>query len=85
MVKMYYVYILKSERNGKLYKGYTNNLKRRIREHKSGKSSFTSNNGPWTLIYYEAFMCKDDAIKEEAFLKSGKGRERLKYLLTVLK
>jgi putative endonuclease len=77
---MYYVYILKSERNGKLYKGSTGDLRRRIKEHNTGKSVFTKNNGPWKLIYYEAFLSKKDARKEELFLKSGKGKERIKFL-----
>jgi putative endonuclease len=78
---MYYVYILKSDKNGKLYKGFTNDLKRRIKEHESGNSTFTKNNRPWKLIYYEAFISKSDAKKEELFLKSGKGKERIKFLL----
>ena len=77
---MYYVYIIKSKKNDKLYKGFTNDLKRRVREHNSGKSKFTSINGPWELLYYEAFKDKVNAKREEKFLKSGKGRERIKYL-----
>ena len=77
---MYYVYILKSKKNSKLYKGITNDLKRRVVEHNSGKSTFTSNNGPWELLYYEAFRDKVDAKREEQFLKSAKGRERIKHL-----
>ncbi|MCL5004477.1 MAG: GIY-YIG nuclease family protein [Patescibacteria group bacterium] len=77
---MYYVYILKSLKNNKLYKAYTNDLRRRIREHNSKKITFTKNNGPWELIYYEAFISEKDAKREELFLKSGKGRERIKYL-----
>ena len=80
---MYYVYVLKSQRNGKLYKGLTEDLKRRIKEHNCGNSEFTKNNGSWKLIYYEAFLSKEDARREELFLKSGKGRERIKYLLTI--
>ncbi len=80
---MYYVYILKSDKNGKLYKGFTNDLKRRVQEHKFGKSVFTKNNGPWRLIYYEAFISKIYARREEQFLRTGKGKERIKYLLTI--
>lgn len=36
---------------------------------------------PWILIYYEVFSRKEDAVREEKFLKSGKGRERIKWLL----
>lgn len=80
---MYYVYILKSPKNGKLYKGCTIDLKRRLKEHNSGKSTFTRDNGPWKLVYYEVFSSKTDAEREEEFLKSGKGRERIKFLLEV--
>ena len=80
---MFYVYILKSCKNSKLYKGVAEDLKNRILEHNSGKVRSTKNNRPWQLIYYEAFVNKTDAIREEKFLKSGKGRERLQYLLTI--
>ncbi|KKT75502.1 MAG: hypothetical protein UW71_C0002G0002 [Parcubacteria group bacterium GW2011_GWB1_44_7] len=76
----YYVYILKSLRTGKLYKGFTGNLRARIDEHNSGKTDSTRTGGPWGLIYYEAFLNKSDALREEKFLKSGKGKERIKYL-----
>lgn len=78
---MFYVYVLKSQRNGKLYKGFTSDLKRRIKEHNCGQPKFSRNNGPWRLIYYEGFISEKDAREEEKFLKSGKGRERLKYAL----
>ena len=78
---MYFVYIIKSLKTGKLYKGYTQNLKNRIKEHNLGTVISTKSNAPWHLIYYEVFLNKTDALREELFLKSGKGRERIKYLL----
>lgn len=78
---MYYVYILRSEKNKRLYKGVTNDLKRRLKEHNSGSVPFTKALMPWRLIYYEAFSDKEDATREEKFLKSGKGRERIQWLL----
>jgi len=78
---MHYVYILKSEKNGRLYKGVTDDLKRRFKEHNSGNVPFTKNLKPWILIYYGAFIEKSDATREERFLKSGKGRERIQWLL----
>ena len=77
---MYYVYILYSETLKKKYIGMTDDLKRRIEEHNRGKSNFTRTGDKWKLIYYEAFLNKTDARREELFLKSGKGRERLKFL-----
>ncbi len=78
---MYYVYILYNTKTGKLYKGMTSDLKRRFRDHNKGKVVSTKGNKPWKLIYYEVFNNKKDARREELFLKSGKGRERIKYLL----
>jgi putative endonuclease len=78
---MHYVYILYSEKIRKRYVGSTSDLRERIERHNSGKSVFTSKGIPWELLYYEAFISKNDALKEEKFLKSGKGRERIKYLL----
>ncbi|MBI4057345.1 MAG: GIY-YIG nuclease family protein [Elusimicrobia bacterium] len=72
---MWYVYVLKSQKDGTLYTGLTEDLKRRIKEHNSGKSDFTSKYKPFILIYYEAFIEKEDAVEEEQFLKSGYGRE----------
>jgi putative endonuclease len=78
---VHYVYVLKSLKTGKLYKGSTANLKARLAKHNSGSVSSTKEFRPWVLIYYEAFINKTDALREEKFLKSGKGRERLKHLL----
>jgi putative endonuclease len=78
---MYYVYIILSKTNGKLYKGFSSDLKRRIWEHNHGKVISTKAWLPWKLIYYEAFSDKTDALREELFLKSGKGKGRIKYLL----
>jgi len=78
---MYYVYILYSKKLDKKYIGSTSDLKERIKRHNSERSEFTSKGIPWKLLYYEAFISEKDARIEEKFLKSGKGRERLKYLL----
>jgi putative endonuclease len=78
---MYYVYVLKSKINGRLYKGFTRDLKKRLRDHNSGRAEFTKKNKPWELVYYEAFISEKSARQEEIFLKSGKGKQRLKYIL----
>ena len=78
---MYYVYILYSKKLNKKYIGRTVNLKKRVGEHNRGKTDFTRTGLPWLLIYYQVFSHEKDAVAEELFLKTGKGRERLKYLL----
>lgn len=75
---MYYFYVLRFKNNGKLYKGVTGDLKRRVAEHKRGESGFTSRNGLFELIFYEAYINKKDAEEAERYFKTGHGREILK-------
>ena len=78
---MFYVYVLRSERDSGLYIGYSANLRKRIREHREGLSFATSFRGPWQLIYYEAYSNQADALGREKYLKSGSGRRFLKAQL----
>ena len=64
-VAMHYVYLLKSKKNGRLYTGFTDDLRQRVEDHNSGKSSYTKNNRPYVLVYYEAYASRDDAQKRE--------------------
>jgi putative endonuclease len=77
---MFIVYILILS-NKQLYTGFTSNLKRRIEEHKAGKSPFTKNRLPVKIIYYEVFNNKEDAEKRERYLKTNKGKYTLKAML----
>ncbi|OGY63932.1 MAG: endonuclease [Candidatus Harrisonbacteria bacterium RIFCSPLOWO2_02_FULL_41_11] len=72
---MFYVYILKSLKNGRFYIGSTNNLERRLNEHNSGKSKYTSLTRPFVLIFKEEYLSRSEAMRREKFLKSGRGRE----------
>ena len=75
---MFYTYVLYSLKTKKLYTGYTEDLKRRITEHNKGNGGyFSKRNKPFVLIFYEAFLSKSDALKQEKFYKSGYGREVL--------
>jgi len=78
---MYYVYILYSKKLRCRYIGFSTNLRQRVIEHNSGKCVSTSKGIPWKLIYYQCFLSEIDARAEEKFLKTGKGRERMKILL----
>ena len=78
---MFYVYIIRSKRTGKLYKGFTDDLQNRFKLHNIGKVKSTKSGRPWELLHYQAFKNKTDARREELFLKTGQGRERIKYLL----
>ena len=79
---MYFVYVLKSEKDGRLYKGFTDNIDRRLKEHNSGKTKSTKPYKPWKLVYFEECSDKENARKRELFLKSGIGRNFLKNKLS---
>ena len=68
---MFYVYVLKSKKDNKLYIGYTSDLKRRLAEHKRGKSENISHRLPIELVYYESYKNKEDAQDREKGLKNS--------------
>jgi putative endonuclease len=76
----HYVYILQNNK-GQFYSGCTINLKKRVQEHKSGKSKYTRSRGPYSLIYYEYCLNKNDAYRRERYLKTGMGKRYLKNRL----
>ena len=72
---MWYVYILRSlSAPTQEYTGATEDLKRRIAEHNSGKSPHTSKFLPWEIVWYCAYPGKQQALEFEAYLKSHSGR-----------
>ena len=77
----YYTYVLKSKTDGKLYTGWTLNLKRRINAHNRNLVRATRNRQPLELVYYEACQSKAKAILREKQLKTGFGRAYLKRRL----
>ncbi|OGL66292.1 hypothetical protein A3B21_02795 [Candidatus Uhrbacteria bacterium RIFCSPLOWO2_01_FULL_47_24] len=76
-----YVYILRSEKDGKMYIGCTDNLQKRLREHNAGGSFATQTRIPLTLIYYEAYPHRKDAEQREKFFKTGWGRQYMQRAL----
>lgn len=83
---MYYVYIIKSKKTGKLYIGSTQDLRARLTQHNMGYSQATKAGAPYELVYYEAYKAQPDAIVREQKLKHFKQgysrlKERLKFSL----
>lgn len=66
---MFYVYVLKSYKDKDLYIGSTNDLRRRFKEHNSGKVFSTKNRKPFEIVYYESYKAERDARKRESNLK----------------
>lgn len=77
----HYVYVLYSSKDGKFYIGYTQNLSRRLTEHNAGMNFSTKGRTPFRLIYAEAGLQKEDAIRRERYLKTTQGRRLLKLRL----
>jgi len=75
---MYYVYVLRSTKDHKFYVGYTKNLKARIKMHNGGKVKSTRNRTPFKLVYYEACLNQQDALKREKYLKTNYGKRYIK-------
>jgi len=77
----YYIYLLKSLKNNKIYVGYTSKSpKERLTQHNFGSNQWTRANKPFKLLYYEKFYCKTDAQRRETFLKSGVGNKLVKII-----
>ena len=77
-MKTYYVYILASKRNGTLYIGVTNDLIRRIYEHKEKMiKSFTKKYNINKLVYYEVFEDIENAILREKQIKGGSRQKKV--------
>ncbi len=83
---MYFTYVLQSEKDGKMYTGYTKDLKLRFEQHMKGQVESTKDRRPLKLLYYEACLCQQDATHREKYLKTYHGKmflkNRLKSYLT---
>ena len=73
----FYIYVLESLKSFNRYIGYTSDLKKRMIEHKKGKSFATKHLLPIKLIYYEACLNQEDAKRRERYLKTTQGRRFL--------
>ena len=76
----YYVYMLKTKSiKSTTYVGYTNNLRKRILLHNSGKGAKFTRGRKWVLIYKEKFKSKKEAISREYYIKKNRSlRNKLK-------
>ncbi len=72
---MYYVYVLISDTGGH-YTGKTSDLRRRLKEHNLGHTVSTSGKR-WEVVYYEAYLSKEDADRREKRLKDGRAKKEL--------
>lgn len=81
MEQYFYVYVLRSLKDGKNYTGYTKNLKLRLEQHEKGLVESTKNRRPLKLIYFEGCLNQQDATHREKYLKTHYGKMFLKNRL----
>ena len=72
---MYTVYVLKSQKDLKLYYGFTKDLENRLSEHNTGQVKATKPRRPFVLIYSENVDTVLEARRKEKYFKSGFGRK----------
>jgi putative endonuclease len=76
-----YTYVLKCA-DGTFYTGWTNDLAKRVEDHNAGRGAkYTKGRGPVTLMYYEAFPTKEEAMSREYAIKQLTRDEKLKLIL----
>jgi len=81
-IMFFYVYVLQSIKDeSRLYIGYTNDLRKRFKEHNRGLNFSTKPYRPWQLIHYLAYLNEKDAKRREKYLKTNQGSRLLKRML----
>ncbi len=87
MDKTFFVYIMTNFKNSVFYTGVTNNLARRVQEHKNklNKKSFTTKYNINKLIYFEVYDNPSDAITREKQIKAGSRQDKLDLINSVNK
>lgn len=79
--KSYYVYIITNTRNTVFYTGVTNNVERRVYEHKNKLiDGFTKRYNIWKLVYYEEYNDVRDALEREKQVKDYRGEKKLQLI-----
>jgi putative endonuclease len=80
---VYTVYILYSPTIDRYYIGHTDNIERRLHEHNTGQTRFTSIRGkPWNLLYSELYETRSLAMSREKEIKAKKSRKYIEWLIS---
>ena len=74
---MYFVYVIESLNFGNHYKGMTENLEQRLKEHNAGRTKSNKAYAPFRIVYFEEVESKEEARKREKYFKTSAGRRYL--------
>ena len=78
----FFVYIIYSPLLDKFYVGYTSDLEKRLQDHNTGISDFTSKSSDWEIKYMESFPDRQLAMKREKEIKKKKSRRYIEWIIT---
>jgi putative endonuclease len=78
---MHWLYVLQSEKDGKLYKGISNDVRRRLSDHNSGRAPATRHRRPFILVYQEEFPMRAAAMARERYFKTAEGGAQMQRLI----
>lgn len=77
---MFYTYVIRSIDSGIFYKGQTNNLEKRLHYHSLGQVKSTKKLIPFELVFVQICNSRSESMMIEKFLKSGTGRNFIKFI-----
>jgi len=77
----FFVYFLRSKRDGTFYIGQTNNIEKRVERHNKGLIKSTKNRSPFDLVYTESYNTRREAMLREKHLKSIGGVKEKKAII----
>lgn len=81
MILPFSVYILFSQKDSRLYIGFSTNVEARVKKHNSGGNKSTANRIPLELIFCEFYLFEEDARKREMYFKTSMGKKAIKLML----
>jgi putative endonuclease len=83
LVSMYYVYVLYSKANNKIYIGFSTDPEKRLQSHNDPRNKgWTKRYQPWEMVLTETFTKKGDALLREKQLKTSRGRAFIRSIIT---
>ena len=80
---MFYAYVIKSINYDYYYKGHCENLEVRLAQHNAGMTASIKPYLPFTVIYFETFQTREEAVVKEKYFKSAAGRRFLKTKISL--
>jgi putative endonuclease len=81
MDNKYYIYVIQSIVDNRLYIGLSEDVEKRLKSHNFGQTKSTKSYRPWKLVYSEFIGTRQEARKREKYFKSGCGKEQIKNFI----